>query len=135
MTIRTLTRIAPVLGAIALLTGVLVPVAGANIRDGLSPDTRDASSAIQLDLRAPDTMDAATQARSIHPARDLRSPDTRDSATAATLTHAPVIVVTESPAFDWTDAGIGAAGGFAVALLLVGMTILAGRGRGGSLAT
>jgi hypothetical protein len=135
MTALTHTRIAPVLGAIALLTGALVPIAGANIRDGRSPDTRDAASAIRLDLRAPDTTDAATQARAIQPAHDLRSPDTRDSATAATVTRAPVVVVTENPGFDWTDAGIGAAGGFAVALLLVGMTILAGRGRGGSLAT
>lgn len=135
MTTRTLARIAPVLGAIALLTAALVPGAGAAIRDGRSPDTKDVASATRLDPRAPDTIDAAPQARAVQPATDLRSPDARDTATAAADARAPVVVVTESPAFDWTDAGIGAAGGFAVALLLVGMTILTGRNRGRNLAT
>ena len=132
MTTRTLTRIAPVLGAIALLTGALVQNAGASIRRRPRSQTRQTAASATDSTFAPRTRSMLRPAvLADQSGVDLQSPDTRDSAAAAAVTRAPVVVVNESPAFDWTDAGIGAGCGFAVALLLVGMTLLASRGRGG----
>ena len=65
-----------------------------------------------------DTIDAAAQAHAAYTSVvDLRSPDTRDAAAAVHATPAALIVVVGTGGFDWTDAGIGAAGGFAVAVL------------------
>ena len=120
---------------VVLATGVsalvLAPIAAAGVTDGRSPDTKDAAATARMvfattaDLRSPDTRDAAVAAHS-EPATpvDLRSPDTRD---AALLAHSPgptVVVASGSQGFDWTDAGIGAAGGFAIALIVAGMLVL-----------
>ena len=99
-------RIIVVATGLALM---LVPVASAGIEDGRSPDTLDAGIAAH-----------STPAASV----DLRSPDTKDAAQLAHSTGATVVVQTGSSRFDWTDAGIGAAGGFAVALMLVGTFVL-----------
>ena len=119
------------LRVITVATGlalVLVPVGSAGIKDGRSPDTKDAALAAQTqnaDGRSPDTRDAGIAAHSTPAAPvDLRSPDTRDAAQLAHSTGATVVVQTGSSSFDWTDAGIGAAGGFAVALMLVGTLVL-----------
>ena len=116
---------------IAVATGlalVLIPVAGAGIKDGRSPDTKDAGLAAQTQItdgRSPDTRDAAVAVHAV-PATpvDLRSPDTKDAALLAHSAGPTVVVRTDSSGFDWTDAGIGAAGGFAVALMIVGTLIL-----------
>ncbi len=175
MNLRLTQRLGLVLGACAV-AALATATAGAGIRDGRSPDTRDAASAassaspsagfverndaahfggggstesVQLvrDGRSPDTLDAATQASATaqtpdwferyanaHPyggsvldrtapaASDGRSPDTRDAAVAAG--SRPPVVVVASGGFDWTDAGIGAAGGFALALLVAGAVLL-----------
>ena len=134
MKARRLTRIASVLGVLALFAGLLVTNAGAGIRDGRSPDTKDAAFLAHLDGRPPDTIDAAAQAHATQPVVDLRSPDTRDAAVAAHATPPASIVVVSNGGFDWTDAGIGAAGGFAVALLLAGVIVLTHRGSRGRLA-
>ena len=112
----------------------LVPVAGSGIKDGRSPDTKDAALAAQTQIadgRSPDTLDAAAAAHSVPSTPiDLRSPDTKD---AAQLAHSPstaVVVQSGSGTFDWTDAGIGAAGGFAIALILAGLLVLAQHGHG-----
>jgi hypothetical protein len=105
-----------------------------------SPDTLDPAiaAAVQahstrpaVDLRSPDTTDAASVVRT-----DLRSPDTLDPAIAAAIQAATpqVVFVSGGSVFDWTDAGIGAAGGFAIALLLGGIIVLSQRGRQGRLA-
>jgi hypothetical protein len=101
--------------------------------DGRSPDTKDAADLAHLDGRSPDTIDAARQAHETPPATDLRSPDTRDAAAAGHSVTTTSAVVGDG-GFDWTDAGIGAAGGFGVALLLAGLVVLAQRGRGTKLA-
>ena len=115
----------------ALVAGLslgLAPVAGAGISDGRSPDTKDAAATAQImntDWRSPDTRDAALAAHSGPQvaAVDLRSPDTKDAAEAV-RTSAATVVVVGSGGFDWTDAGIGAAGGFGVALILGGTLLL-----------
>ena len=113
----------------AVIALVLVPVAGAGIADGRSPDTKDAAATAQImssDLRSPDTRDAGLAAHTVTPAAaaDLRSPDTRDAARIAHTTGSTVVVEAGSQGFDWTDAGIGAAGGFAIALIVGGMLLL-----------
>ena len=130
MIARRLTRTASVLGVLALFAGLLVTSAGAGIRDGRSPDTKDAAYLAHLDGRSPDTIDAAAQAHATQPVVDLRSPDTRDAAVAAHATAPASIVVVSNGRFDWTDAGIGAAGGFAIALLLAGAMFLLHRSSG-----
>ena len=68
-----------------------------------------------------DTIDAAAQAHAAYTSVvDLSSPETRDAAAAVHATPAALIVVVGTGGFDWTDAGIGAAGGFAVAILGLG---------------
>ena len=132
---------------VAADTGGPPPVQGSRY-DGRSPDTKDAVLAahrasrtllstnsasswpppngIGYDGRSPDTKDAATSAHSSRtrttaaaPAAsfDGRNPDTKDAAAAARAASAPVIVV-GSTGFDWTDAGIGAAAGFGLAITL-----------------
>jgi len=85
--------------------------------DGRSPDTLDAADTAQLQItdgRSPDTLDAAQNAQNAQlQVLDGRSPDTRDAAQAIL----PVEIV-NSGSFDWSDAGIGAATGAGLILLL-----------------
>jgi hypothetical protein len=94
------------------------------ISDGRSPDTVDAalaaSSGIPLASAPVDQNDRAHFGR---------------SPIAATQPVQKQIIVTASNGFDWTDAGIGAAGGFALALLLLGGLIVAQRGEHRRIAT
>ena len=115
-------------------------------------------SALANDLRSPDARDAAVQAQHrraidtggvrapswLSPfageaptwtggfdAQDLRSPDARDA--ARPVAPAPVPAALDNdPAhgFDWTAAGIGAAGGLALVVIAVaGATTVSGRFR------
>ena len=135
MHVRHLHRIAflAVTLAVALFA---VSSAGAGIRDGRSPDTKDAAYLAHLDGRSPDTIDAAAavHATARPPAVDLRSPDTRDAAAAAHAPQTPSILTVGNGGFDWTDAGIGAAAGFAIALLFGAAVLLSYRGSRGKLA-
>jgi hypothetical protein len=85
--------------------------------DGRSPDTLDAADTAQLQIsdgRSPDTLDAAQNAQNAQlQVLDGRSPDTRDAAQAIQ----PVEIV-NSGSFHWSDAGIGAATGAGLILLL-----------------
>ena len=151
MSARTLTRIATTVGALALLAGALATsaVAGdgratdtkghAHIRallDGRSPDTIDATRQTPVasvsDLRSPDTHDTALSAAHVHatPVTDLRSPDTRDANLIVPTNVATPVVLVGSSGFDWTDAGIGATSGFAVAILAAGALLLIRRTNG-----
>ncbi len=132
MSVRITRRMSLVVVVIAL--GVLPATAGAGIRDGRSPDTKDAATLAHFDGRSPDTVDAAITAHETQPVVDLRSPDTRDAAVVAHRVPSPTIVIATNTGFDWTDAGIGAAGGFAVALLLAGTLALARNDRRDKLA-
>jgi hypothetical protein len=113
---RITNRIALV--AVIAAFAALPATAGAGVRDGRSPDTKDAAYMAHLDGRSPDTIDAASRAHATPSIVDGRSPDTRDAALAVHTTPATSIVVIDNRGFDWTDAGIGAAGGSALALLL-----------------
>lgn len=126
MSIRTTRRIGLV--AVVVAFGVLPATVGAGIRDGRSPDTKDAAALAHFDGRSPDTVDAGLRAHETQPTVDLRSPDTRDAALAAH--SAPTIVIATSSGFDWTDAGVGAVGGFAIAILLAGGIVLLRSDRG-----
>jgi hypothetical protein len=92
------------------------------------------------DLRSPDAQDAG-RASELAAVQDLRSPDTRDVA-AASLARtesidvspsqtAPSVATTPSvsDAFDWGDAGLGAAGMLALVALAGGIALLVVRGR------
>ena len=95
-------------------------VVGAQLQviDGRSPDTRDAAGTVQLQIdgRSPDTVDAAGTAQL--QVVDGRSPDTLDAAQAVQ----PIELVSFR-GFDWSDAGIGAAMGAAL-ILLMGTSML-----------
>jgi hypothetical protein len=76
--------------------GTTVQTGAALVRDGRSPDTKDAGiearrQALTLvDGRSPDTVDAALAAHSGLTVLDGRSPDTKDAALgAASVSHAP----------------------------------------------
>jgi len=92
--------------------------------DGRSPDTKDA--ALAAHQNGSGTYDVATGYAS--PPRngvafDGRSQDTKDAALAA---HNPgaTVVIASAGGFDWTDAGIGAAAGFGLAVMLAaGLTL------------
>jgi hypothetical protein len=87
------------------------------------PPSSIAASAAEdyRDLRSPDARDAATSV-------DLRSPDARDAARDVPPVQlpTPVIEVKGNPSsgFDWGDAGIGAAGMFALFGIVGGVALL-----------
>jgi hypothetical protein len=81
-----------------------------------------------VDHRSPDTIDAVAHGAVTTQPVELRSPDTRDAPIVVPSMPRTRVVVRETPAFDWADAGIGAAGGFAIALLLGGVVLLTQRG-------
>ena len=63
------------------------------------------------------------------------SPDDRSFARSLPLLEGPTLVSASSGRFDWTDAGIGAASGFGIALVLFGGgLVLLRRGTGGPVA-
>ncbi len=93
--------------------------------DGRSPDTLEAAQTTQLqvtDGRSPDTLEAAQTAQTAQTAQlqvlDGRSPDTRDAAQTAQR-----VEPTSSNGFKWSDAGIGAASGAGL-ILLLGLSML-----------
>jgi hypothetical protein len=113
--------------AIAAAFCVFPCLALAGVQDGRSPDTRDAALLAHFDGRAPDTLDTALAAHAAVAVADGRSADTLEAALTA---HAPLAAATPTAgsSFDWTDAGIGAAGGFAIASALGAALILVQRG-------
>jgi hypothetical protein len=92
--------------------------------DGRSPDTRDAALAAHGNSTG--TYNVATGYASpplTGAGFDGRSQDTKDAALAAHNPAATVVIAT-ADGFDWTDAGIGAAAGFGLALMLAaGLTL------------
>jgi hypothetical protein len=116
--------------AVSLVAGSLAAAnATAGPADLRAPD--NASPAVTqvapTDLRSPDVQDLTRAAPATQiPKVDLRSPDAVDAAT-------PAVQVVQSggssSGFDWGDAGIGAGGLAAVALLILGGTMIATRRR------
>ena len=111
--------------------------AGQSYSDLRSPDARDAAlqaaqPQVAQDLRSPDARDAAVQAAETpQVAQDLRSPDARDVGRVSTPVQQPVVEIREVPSngFDWGDAGLGAAGIFAMFSIAAGLTLLLGSRR------
>jgi hypothetical protein len=63
------------------------------------------------------------------------SPDDRSFARSFSSLEGPTLVSASSGGFDWTDAGIGAASGFGIALVLFGAgLVLRRRGTAGPVA-
>jgi hypothetical protein len=114
-------HISRTVAATLAIGAVLAPAAAAQ-QDLRSPDTRDAAERAERvqDLRMPDTRDAAERPQHV---QDLRMPDTQDSAVGRGLENAPVVEFVDAPradGFDWTDAVVGAAGGFGILLIGTG---------------
>jgi hypothetical protein len=110
--------------------------AGPAYNDLRSPDARDAAvqaaePQVAQDLRSPDARDAAVQADTPQVAQDLRSPDARDAGRVAPTVQQPIVEIRQVPSngFDWGDAGIGAAGIFAMFSIAAGLTLLLGSRR------
>jgi hypothetical protein len=83
--------------------------------DGRSPDTKDAALAAHQGRGTEITVGSTQQ--QVAGSLDGRSPDTKDAAYAA-HNSAATIVIASGGGFDWTDAGIGAAAGFGLAVML-----------------
>ena len=104
---RRLSRTAALALAIA---AIAAPAAQA--QDLVTPDARDAGRPVVVDKVSPDARDAGRPV-----VIDRVSPDARDNGRRE---PAPIVVsepVATGDAFDWLDAGLGAAG---LALLVVG---------------
>ena len=125
---------AALIAAFVAPTATAARVAGTTPRplDLRSPDTRDAAAAAEhsarsVDFRSPDTLEAATAPRQADRSSvvgDLRSPDTRDAAAGRSAANATLTIeVVRSSGFDWADAGIGAAAGAGFLLLLAGASL------------
>jgi hypothetical protein len=119
----------------ALVAACAVPAAAAaQGQDLRSPDTRDAATAAEhqsyQDLRSPDARDAKTEPTT-QVAQDLRSPDARDAGRPPVQVATPVVEIREAPGsgFDWGDAGIGAAGMFALFSIAAGLALTLGSRR------
>jgi hypothetical protein len=115
--------------AMSLAAGSLFAAnAAAGPTDLRAPDNQTpAVTQVAPDLRSPDTQDLTRAApATVAPTVDLRSPDAVDAAN-------PAVQVVQSGGssngFDWGDAGIGAGGLAAVALLVLGGTMMATRRR------
>jgi hypothetical protein len=92
---------------------------------GLTLGPATLAGAQGVDLRSPDTRDAAAKAVAAQasPAVDLRSPDTRDAANGIGMPE--VVLVSTDPGesssgFEWGDAGLGAGALLLVSLLGAG---------------
>jgi hypothetical protein len=109
-------------------------------QDLRSPDAKDAArdatagQQASQDLRSPDAVDAAAHRGIYEPdpgpyvlTRDYGSPDAADAARDLPPVQVPAVstVEVESPSgFDWGDAGIGAAGMFALFSIAAGSALL-----------
>lgn len=137
-----------ILTTAALLGVCAVPASAQEAQDLRSPDAKDAARAAQgvvtgpsQDLRPPDVRDGAEgrgpYAHDQGPYvldRSYGSPDAADAARDLPPVQipAPVVEVADSPGgFDWSDAGIGAAGTLGLLSIVVGSALLAGRRRRG----
>ena len=137
-----------ILTTAALLGVCAVPASAQEAQDLRSPDAKDAARAAQgvvtgpsQDLRPPDVRDGAEgrgpYAHDQGPYvldRSYGSPDAADAARDLPPVQipAPVVEFADSPGgFDWSDAGIGAAGTLGLLSIVVGSALLAGRRRRG----
>jgi uncharacterized protein YjbI with pentapeptide repeats len=122
-----------------VVCGVAVPGAAAQQVDLRSPDTRDAAVAAGASFNTSDLRSADARTSSITPSVDLRSADARSASVESARGNVPVVgratpqrvVVEASSGFDWADFAIGI--GAALSLILLGYAAvsLSHRGRTG----
>jgi hypothetical protein len=116
-------------GLAGMLAAGAVAAPGALGSDLSSPDTQDAAKAGQWgrvsDMLSPDTQEAA-KAGQWGSVSDTLLPDTQDAANGRGGAGPTIEVVTVAApsSFDWIDAGIGAASGLGVSLVVAGGLIL-----------
>ena len=103
-----------------------VPFVTATLADRSSPDAKDTAQRAGLRDLMPWERWQATQA-----SRGVRASATKNAVIVVHATPVSPIVVSGGNSFDWKDAGIGAAGGLGIALLLAGSFVLTRRGRQG----
>ena len=120
-----------------VICGIVVPSAAATQPvDMRSPDTRDAAVAVGATLNTSNLVSPDARAVSATPSVDLRSPDARSAEIEAVrgpqvATPVQVDRIVESSGFDWGDFGIGIAAAMGMVLLGFGALSLAHRGRTG----
>jgi hypothetical protein len=105
----------------ALALSVFAPAAAAQ-----SPDDRALPRATSLDLTRSLHPDDRAVARATSPNLVSQSihPDDRALPRAITPIEAPTLVRVSDRGFDWTDFGVGAVGGFGIALVLMGAAVI-----------
>jgi hypothetical protein len=111
----------------ALALSVLAPTTAAQ-----SPDDRALSRATSPDLVRslhPDDR-AVSRATSPNLVDQSLHPDDRALPRAANSIEPPTLVRVSDRGFDWTDFGVGAVGGFGIALALTGAALIALRRSG-----
>ena len=105
---------------------------------GISPDDRalpKGTSWSQVAKGADDRALARGTSWAVMSKGAVVSPDDRSFARGVSLLERPTLVSASSGGFDWTDAGIGAASGFGIALVFFGAgLVLLRRGTGGPVA-
>jgi len=123
--------------AVAIAMAIFVPSAAAYHAEDLpvAGATSQSTATQPQDERSPDAIDAA-RAIEVSPAQDERSPDAVNGVRASTLTPAGSAGVSPSrsgqstsDAFEWGDAGLGAAIMLALLSLCGGVVLLIGRRR------
>jgi uncharacterized iron-regulated membrane protein len=119
----------------ALVAVCAVPATAlAQGQDLRSPDAREAAATARQqsyqDLRSPDARDVAS-APDTQVAQDLRSPDARAAGRPPVHVATPIVEIHPEPGtgFDWGDAGIGAAGMFALFSIAAGLALVVGSRR------
>jgi hypothetical protein len=119
----------------ALAIAIATPATAAAQQDLRNPDRQFPAAQVQTqdlrnaDRRAPEPPTAG---------QDLRNADRRAPARVdVTPVEVPAVTTIELPGqgFDWGDAGIGAAGGIAVLVMLGGLVVAATHRRRGSRVT
>ena len=66
-------------------------------------------------------------ASALHRDQVFNDPGSRQGSGTTVVTPARIVTVETEAGFDWTDAGIGAAGSFALAMIAVGVGVAARR--------
>jgi hypothetical protein len=118
-----LTRIA----TLALAIGALSAPTAIAQQDLRSPDAIDAAQQARQNLRSPNAIDAAGTAA---PQQDQRSPDARDAADGRGAYNTPEVVFLKAPhpahtgGLHWADAGIGAGALLGLILLALAGALL-----------
>ena len=122
-----------------VVCGVAAPGAVAQPVDLRSPDTRDAAVAASAQLETSNLVSPDARAVSATPSVDLRSADARSASIESARGNVPAVgratpqrvVVEASSGFDWADFAIGIGAALSLVLLGYAAVALSHRGRTG----